>query len=178
MLSGVMALLGGSLICAGAMFGTRYAVSIPLLDGGSMDTASPGYKIEAGTLGQNLSGNSQSSSYRNAGGFADPASPTPSAAAGDLAEAYVYPNPFKPNSPGRFSSDKLTFKRLPHEAVIKIFDITGAQVAELRKSDAAADQYEWNVTNSDGRKLASGVYIYLITAPGGGKARGKFAVIR
>jgi flagellar hook assembly protein FlgD len=63
-------------------------------------------------------------------------------------------------------------------AVIKIFDIAGVQVAELRKSDTTADHYEWNVTNNDGRKLASGVYIYSITAPGGGKAKGKFAVIR
>jgi hypothetical protein len=160
------------------MISARYTLSIPLLDGGGADTASANYRIEAGTLGQNLSGNSQSSGYRNAGGFADPARPAPSGAAGNLAEAYVYPNPFKPNSPGSFQADKLTFKRLPPEADIKIFAITGAKVAEFRKSDPAADHYEWDVTNTDGRKLASGVYIYFITAPGGGKVKGKFAVIR
>jgi len=40
------------------------------------------------------------------------------------------------------------------------------------------DYYEWDVKNSSGQKLASGVYIYYITATGAGKAKGKFAVIR
>ena len=63
-------------------------------------------------------------------------------------------------------------------ATISIFAITGKQVAKLHKTDTTVDFYKWNVTNSDGQKLASGVYIYFMTAPGGGKARGKFAVIR
>ena len=135
-----MALLSCSLY-AGALLSSRYILSIPQLDEGSADTASPNYRIEAGTLGQNLAGSAQSAGYRNSGGFADPARPEPSAAAGGLAEVYVYPNPFKPNSPGNFQAEKLTFKRLPAEAAIKIFSITGVKVAEFRKSDPAADQF-------------------------------------
>lgn len=173
-----MALLAGSLVCAGAMVSSHYVLSLPLLSGASGDTASAGYKIQDGTLGQGLSGGAQSANYRNSGGFADQGGAVPDPAADNLSGVYVYPNPFKPNSPGSFQAAKLTFKGLPAVAAIKIFTIAGRQVAELHKSDAAADNYEWNVVNTDGRKLASGVYLYFITAPGGGKARGKFAVIR
>jgi len=170
--------LAGSAVYAGSLLSERYALSIPTLANGGGTAASPGYGIQYGVLGQGLAGRAESGNYIESGGFVDPALVTAEQPAADLREAYVYPNPFKPNSPGRFQAAGLTFKRLPAAATIRVYAITGRLVAELRKTDRAVDYFEWDVTNSDGRKLASGVYIFYVTAPGAGRAKGKFAVIR
>jgi len=175
-------ILAAALIClaayAGALISSQYVISIPVLANGGEDSSSPDYKIRTGVIGQELYGTSQSSNYRNSGGFVERGIALANPPAVNLSDAYVYPNPFKPNSPGKFQAGKITFKHLPAEATIRIFAITGRQVAEIRKTDRTVDYYEWNVENDDGKKLASGVYLYFITAPGGGKAKGKFAVIR
>lgn len=170
--------LAGSVVYAGALLSEHYALSIPILANGGAATASAGYGIQYGMLGQGLSGRAESSNYIESGGFVDPALGTEDPPAADLRGAYAYPNPFKPNSPGRFQAAGITFKRLPAAATIRVYAITGRLVAELRKTDRTVDYYEWNVTNSGGRKLASGVYIFYVTAPGVGRAKGKFAVIR
>lgn len=169
------ALLTGSLAYAGVLISSQYSVSAPVMANGGANTVSPSYRIRTGILGQAFSGAAQSSNYNNAGGFVVPTAALP---APDLSDAYVFPNPFKPNSPGRFQAAEITFGHLPAVATISVFAITGKQVAKLHKTDTTVDFYKWNVTNSEGQKLASGVYIYFMTAPGGGKARGKFAVIR
>jgi len=172
------ALLTGSLVYAGSLISSQYIMSLSAVTNSVENAASPGYKIEAGRIGQSAPGNAESPSYQNAGGFAAPVVAMANPPAQSLSDAYVYPNPFKPNSPGSFQADKLTFKHLPAEATIRIFAITGRQVAELHKTDSTVDYYEWPGVNSDGRKLASGVYIFYMTSPGGGKSKGKFAVIR
>lgn len=170
--------LAASLVYAGALVSERYALSIPTLVNGGANTASAGYAIQYGVLGQGLAGRAESANYSESGGFVDPALGTAELPASSLGEVYVYPNPFKPNSPGRFQAAGITFKRLPATATIRVYAITGRLVAELRKTDTGVDNYEWDVTNSAGRKLASGVYIFYVTAPCGGSAKGKFAVIR
>lgn len=169
------ALLTGSLVYAGVLISSQYSLSAPVMANGGANTVSPNYRIQTGILGQAVAGAAQSQNYNNSGGFVVPTVALPAA---DLRDAYAFPNPFKPNSPGRFQAAEITFGHLPAEVTIGIFSIAGKQVAKLHKTDTAVDFYKWNVTNSDGQKLASGVYIYFMTAPGGGKARGKFAVIR
>jgi len=179
-LSALIALAAGSLTAAGVMVSSQYHLSVPALVGGSGNTASAHYKVQTGILGQSAAGTAQSSNYQSSAGLETPgvtADPV-GAAAANLSGAYVYPNPFKPNSPGRFQADKITFKGLSADVTIRIFAITGKQVAELHKTDTAADDYEWDAVNGDGRKLASGVYLYLMTAPNGDKAKGRFAIIR
>ncbi len=168
--------LAGSLAYAGVLLSVHYFVSIPVMINGTTDTVSSNYKIRTGILGRAMTGKAQSSHYIITGGSVDPAAP-PSPPSGSC-DPYVYPNPFEPNTPGRFQAGKLTFKHLPAAATIKIFAITGKQMTELHKTDSAVDYYEWNAANSDGRKLASGVYIFFLTSPGGCKAKGKFSVIR
>lgn len=157
--------------------GSSYKIPVSMSVNAGANTASAGYRIQTGTLGQGFA-SAQSSSYRNAGGFVYQtvveAAPLPN----DLRDVYVYPNPFKPNSPGRFQADKLIFKRLPAEAVIRIFTIAGKRVAELHKANGGVDYYEWSPVNDDGQRLASGVYVYIITSPNKGKVKGKFAIIR
>lgn len=161
----LIVLLTGALAYAGSLISSRYDISLPAMINGSANSASANYRIQNGVLG-------------NAGGFVIQTAALANLPAADLSDAYVYPNPFKPNSPGRFQAGKITFKHLPAEATIRIFAITGKEVAELHKTDRLVDYYEWGAVNDGGQKLASGVYIYYMTAPGGGKAKGKFAVIR
>ena len=177
-LSVMLSLLAGSLVYAGSLISSQYTLSIPVLANGGASTVSPKYSVRNGILGQGVSGGAQSAGYSNSGGFVSRIGAMASPPAVNLSDAYVYPNPFKPNSPGRFWADKITFKRLPEEAIIRVFTITGRQAVELHKTDRTVDHYEWNVTNSDGQKLASGVYLYFMTSPSGGKAKGKFSVIR
>lgn len=170
--------LTGSLAYAGMPASSQYKLPVIVVVNGSGNTSSLGYKVQTGTLGQGIFGSASSSNYNNSGGFVNQVAVPAGIPAADLGDAYVYPNPFKPNSPGIFQAAKLTFKHLPAEATIKIFAITGKQVAELHKTDRTVDHYDWNATNNDGQKLASGVYLFFMTAPNGGKARGKFAIIR
>jgi len=170
------AILAGSLAYAGLLISTNHILSIPVVINGTANTVSTNYKINTGVLGRAMTGGAQSSNYRLTGGLVETAAP-PSPPANPC-DPYVYPNPFKPNTPGLFQAGKLTFKGLPAEATIKIYAITGKQMAELHKTNSAVDHYEWNAANSDGQKLASGVYIFFLTSPGGCKAKGKFAVIR
>ncbi|MCX5792200.1 MAG: hypothetical protein NTY45_08310 [Elusimicrobia bacterium] len=172
------AVLAGPLVYAGVLINSLLQSVVPISVNSSGSGASLNYRNPAGTLGQSVYGSAKSAHYSNSGGFVSQTAVLLNPPAANLSDAYVYPNPFKPNSPGSFQAAKLTFKHLPAEATIRIFEITGRQVAELHKTDTTVDYYEWNTANNDGRKLASGVYIFLMTAPGGGKARGKFGIIR
>jgi len=71
-----------------------------------------------------------------------------------------YPNPFNPNTNIAFSLDNGTDCRLD------IHDILGRRVATLLNSYFAPGNYEieWDGTNSEGYKVASGIYFYTITA--------------
>jgi hypothetical protein len=71
----------------------------------------------------------------------------------DLAQNF--PNPFNPSTTIRFS--------IPENSVVslKIYDITGAQVAELVNDVMNAGTHD---VNFDASNLASGTYVYMITA--------------
>lgn len=170
-------ILTGSVLFAAAMISTNYKILIPSLSSSGGKSESSSYKTTA-ALGQGVSGSAESASYKNSAGFISQTIVV-SPPASNLSEVYVYPNPYKPNSPSsKFYADKITFKRLPAQATIKVFTISGELAATLRKTDASVDDYEWSATNDAGRKLASGVYIYFITTQTGEKAKGKFAIIK
>ena len=88
----------------------------------------------------------------------------------------VYPNPYRPGSGGAFDSTVMTFAGLTSGARIKIFTVSGSFAAEL--ADTGSGLVNWNVTNSSGDKLASGLYFYVITDTAGNKKTGKFSVVR
>ena len=66
-----------------------------------------------------------------------------------------YPNPFNPVTNIRFS--------LPQEGftTLKVYNMLGQEVASLMNEDLVAGTYE---VQFDGTKLASGTYIYRLTA--------------
>jgi subtilisin family serine protease len=97
------------------------------------------------------------------------------APSGDLNEVRVYPNPYKPNS--GLGHSKITFDNLTDSAKIKIFNIAGELVRSMEE-EGSTGRKEWDATNDNSERLASGVYIYLITADNGSKKIGKLAIIR
>jgi len=69
-----------------------------------------------------------------------------------------YPNPFNPLTTISYSLPEATEVRLT------VFNILGQQVIVLVDGFQEAGQYDvsWNSTNSDGQRVASGIYIYRI----------------
>lgn len=91
----------------------------------------------------------------------------------DLSRVYVYPNPFNPGI-----HDKITFAKVTKTATIRIFTIAGELVKTIDVAPAHSGQPTWDGKNEDGRNLASGIYIYVITTEEGYKAKGKIGVIK
>lgn len=87
-----------------------------------------------------------------------------------FAETRAFPVPFTP-SKGHTS---ITFTELPGSGSIKIYDVSGELVTELPIAPGEILK-GWNVTNSSGKKLVSGVYFYVVNEA---KKRGKLVVIR
>ena len=85
---------------------------------------------------------------------------------------YCWPNPTNSVSYIRLTLD------YPAQARVKVFDLTGRQVAELSGASSVAGPFEleWNVS-----AVESGIYVGQVTAEGGGKteqAQLKIAVVR
>ncbi len=92
----------------------------------------------------------------------------------DLSGVYVYPNPAR--------GEEMTFANLPQYAKITIFSLDGKQVNSLEENDGNGG-LQFNLLDSDGNKLASGVYVYRVVQvdENGNESQdkiGKFAVIR
>lgn len=74
----------------------------------------------------------------------------------DLENVYAFPNPVRPNFSGNVTIDGLTAK-----ANIKITDITGNLVFETTSEGGSI---EWDTTAFGKYKVASGVYLILVTS--------------
>jgi len=90
---------------------------------------------------------------------------------GDLSNVIVYPNPFKPY----LGHTEIYFKGLTEKTTIKIYNIAGELVREIENVDG---ETTWDARNNSGNKVASGVYIYIITNDEGNKKIGKLAIIK
>jgi hypothetical protein len=80
-------------------------------------------------------------------------------ASGDLNSVYVYPNPVRPEYNGTVKISNLTNK-----AVVKITDIEGNLVYETTSEGGTI---EWDTTAFGNYKVASGVYMILVSAQDG-----------
>jgi hypothetical protein len=89
---------------------------------------------------------------------------------GQTEKVHVYPNPVRPEYSG-----PIAIKGLPNNAVVKITDITGALVYEIRSQGGQAI---WDGMLSNGRRAYSGVYLVLAaTTNGEEKVATKFVLI-
>ena len=90
----------------------------------------------------------------------------------NLSGVRVYPNPWRSD---KHSGKPVTFANLPVGADVKIFTVSGHKAREF---DNVSGSVNWDLTNDSGDKVASGIYVYLITDGQGNKIKGKLAVIR
>jgi flagellar hook assembly protein FlgD len=71
-----------------------------------------------------------------------------------------YPNPFNPSTQIRFTLPA------PGPVRIEVFDVTGSLVRTLVNGEftAGTGEVAWDGTNELGRSVASGIYLYRLTA--------------
>ncbi|MBI3288651.1 MAG: T9SS type A sorting domain-containing protein [Elusimicrobia bacterium] len=87
-------------------------------------------------------------------------------------QVFAFPNPARQSTTLRFMTTLL-----PLEAQIRIFDIAGSLVKELSiasgeivaapGSGASVYHANWDLTNSKGAGVASGVYLFAVKVKGG-----------
>jgi len=90
----------------------------------------------------------------------------------------VFPNPyFGANSLERDQYQRFVrFTNLPQETTIRLFNISGVLIQRIDKNNF--DQYvDWDLRNTDGLPVASGIYIAYLEMPGVGTKIMKIAVI-
>src|SRR5688572_16911417 len=77
----------------------------------------------------------------------------------------VYPNPWRADRGHR----TITFGNLPSGSTVKLFTLAGRHVRTLSAPIGAAP---WDLINESSEKVASGIYIYLVTTPNAPVQRG------
>jgi hypothetical protein len=100
------------------------------------------------------------------------------APASSVQRSTVYPNPYRPGSGTAFDRPGgIVFANLALRSQIKIFTLSGELVFETEENDGDG-RLEWAAVNHSGEKLASGIYLYIVTGAGGEKKTGKIAIIK
>lgn len=70
-------------------------------------------------------------------------------------DVYAYPNPVRPGFNG-----EVTIKGLPIDADVRIVDITGNLIYKAKSAGGVA---KWDTRNMNGKPVASGIYLVLMT---------------
>jgi len=91
---------------------------------------------------------------------------------GDLGAVRTYPNPWRAD---KDAGIKVTFSQLTGDATVKVFDLAGRLIKDLGSANGTTT---WDLTNTSGEPVASGLYLYLVTNDSGQMTRGKLAIIR
>jgi len=156
------------------------ALTFGYLQVSELSTTSGGGRAENGSLAMNVAnigGVTNAGAILRGANFSvttggTPAVVTFNTAKSDLSGAHCYPVPFKPSA----GHTKITFTELTKSVRIRIYTISGELVRTLTKSNGSK-ALEWNVRNSQGAVIDSGVYLYLIESPTQPK-KGKLMIIR
>ena len=86
-------------------------------------------------------------------------------------DVYSYPNPVRPG----FTGD-VTIKGLPNEADVRIVDVVGNLVFKTKASGGVA---KWNTQNMNGKPVASGIYLVLMSNQDASETKQtKIAIVR
>lgn len=94
----------------------------------------------------------------------------------------VFPNPLFAFNPGAsytgqaFDEPYVTFSNLPNQVTVKIYTLSGTLLRILEKNDATPF-LTWNLKNEDDLRVASGMYIAIVSNPELGDKVLKFAII-
>jgi hypothetical protein len=84
----------------------------------------------------------------------------------------VYPDPWRSD---QHAGHPITFDEMAAGSTVKIFTVSGHLVKTLSASPGVVT---WDLTNDSGDQVASGIYLYVVTAPGSPKINGKLAIIK
>jgi len=90
----------------------------------------------------------------------------------DFAKLKVGPNPFLLNEGER---NTLNFRQLVPGSQVKILSINGQLIRLLTRG--ILDEIRWDGRNEDGKFVATGVYLYMITSENGQETAGKVLVV-
>jgi hypothetical protein len=110
--------------------------------------------------------------------FIAPAPTANARAESSLDEIRAVPNPFylfsdyDPNP----ASKTIKFSNLPAECTINIYNLGGDFIRRIEKNDATTSIATWDALTTEGLPVASGIYIFVVEAPGFGQKIGKMAV--
>lgn len=167
-------LLLAALPGAGAAFPSGGAFSVPVLASLSGGGPSSGGNFSVSAV--NMGGPSFSPAALSGGAFSlvtggAPAVVIVETAQGTLAAAHCYPVPFRQSA----GHTRITFTGLTRAAKVRIYTVSGELVRSLDKNDSG-ETLDWDVKNSRGQSVASGVYVYVVKS-GALKASGKLMVI-
>ena len=94
----------------------------------------------------------------------------------------VFPNPlFAYNAGVSYTGGKadepyVTFSNLPNEITVKIFSLGGNLIRSLEKNNSNPS-LTWDLLNEDGLRVASGMYLAIVSNPKFGNKVLKFAII-
>lgn len=88
------------------------------------------------------------------------------------------PNPYYINGgyDPSVGSYQVKFTHLPEKCTIHIYNLSGSKVATIEKDDPTTNTAGWDLLTSNNLPVASGIYIYVVEAPGYGEKVGKMAV--
>jgi len=96
----------------------------------------------------------------------------------DLAAINVVPNPYYligPYDPAP-TNRNIYFQHLPTECTISIYNLAGDLVKQITRNDPTSSITAWDVMTENNLPVASGIYIWVVEAPGFGQRIGKMAV--
>ncbi|PWB71469.1 hypothetical protein C3F09_07825 [candidate division GN15 bacterium] len=96
----------------------------------------------------------------------------------DLEAINVVPNPYYligPYDPAP-TNRNIYFQHLPDSCTISIYNLAGELVKKITRSDATSSITSWDVMTENNLPVASGIYIWVVEAPGFGQRIGKMAV--
>jgi hypothetical protein len=71
---------------------------------------------------------------------------------------------------------RIQFINLPAKCTISIFTLSGDRIRVLQKDDPTTSLADWNLLTENRVPLASGIYVYVVDAPGFGQKIGKMAI--
>ena len=88
------------------------------------------------------------------------------------------PNPYYLSSTydNNLNNRRMKFTNLPAKCSITIYNLAGSFVTRIEKNDANTSETTWDLNNDANVPVASGIYIYVVEAPGFGQKIGKMAI--
>ena len=88
-------------------------------------------------------------------------------------DPYIVSNEWETNQFGK----KLMFNHLPNQCKISIFTVAGDHIVDLNHDDNLGYMF-WDMRTYNQQYIAYGLYVYVVSLPGGQKKIGKFLVIK